>query len=307
MTTKRFEIAFEGEPFEGGAIDVRDLAPTLLAFGSVIQAANKALNGDRAEASLKVAAADHGSFIAQLIVDVSWFADMLDVVAANPDRAVAADQLMSILLKAGTGLAGATVGLLQVIKFLRGRKPDALEPGAHFGHTAITLNRTTLIVDAPTLALLKDIPTREAIENFGRKAAHVKGLENLSIGDPENKSETVEIERKDLPSLDVPEDDAPPEPEVSHRETWLKIISNHFREGYKWRFSDGSDRTFTAVMEDTNFQNRAQEGHQAFTANDAIKCRLREEQTLFSNSLSKEVFVEEVLDFRAGPRQLHLI
>ena len=94
---------------------------------------------------------------------------------------------------------------------------------------------------------------------------------------------------------------------MSHRETWLKIISSHFREGYKWRFSDGSDRTFTAVMEDINFQNRAQEGHQAFTANDAIKCRLREEQTLSGNSLSKDVFVEEVLDFRPGPRQLDLI
>ena len=29
MSKARFAIAFEGEPFEGGAIDVRDLAPTL--------------------------------------------------------------------------------------------------------------------------------------------------------------------------------------------------------------------------------------------------------------------------------------
>ena len=307
MTTKRFQIAFEGGPFDGGAIDVRDLAPALLAFGNIIQAANKALNGDRAEASLKVAAADHGSFIAQLIVDISWIADMLDVVAANPERAVAADQLMSILLKAGTGLGGVTVGLIQAVKFLRGRKPDAVEPAADFGHTAITLNGTTIIVDAPTLQLLKDVPTREAIEDFGHKTMQVRGLDSLSIGDPNDNSERVEIKPRDLPSFRVPEDDAPPEPEISYRETWLKIISSHFREGYKWRFSDGSDRTFTAVMEDTKFQNRAQEGQQAFTANDAIKCRLREEQTISGNSLSKEVFVEEVLDFRAGPRQLNLL
>ena len=45
MTKSCFEIAFEGEPFEEGEIDVRDLAPTLLAFGDVVQAANKVLNG----------------------------------------------------------------------------------------------------------------------------------------------------------------------------------------------------------------------------------------------------------------------
>ena len=32
MTKARFEIAFEGDPFDNGEIDVRDLAPTLLTF-----------------------------------------------------------------------------------------------------------------------------------------------------------------------------------------------------------------------------------------------------------------------------------
>lgn len=71
MTRASFEIVFEGEPFEDGVIDVRDLAPSLLAFGTVVQAANKTLNGERAEASLKLAATDEGSFVAQLVVDVA--------------------------------------------------------------------------------------------------------------------------------------------------------------------------------------------------------------------------------------------
>ena len=53
MSSSSFRIAFEGEPFAEGEIDVNDLAPALLALGEVIQAANRALNGDRADARLK--------------------------------------------------------------------------------------------------------------------------------------------------------------------------------------------------------------------------------------------------------------
>lgn len=306
MSKARFEIAFEGEPFEGGVIDVRDLAPTLLAFGSVVQSANRSLNGERAEASLKLVAGDEGSFVAQLVVDVSWLADMLDAVAANPDRVVAADQLVSLLVKAGGALGTGVVGVLGAIKFLRGRKPDAVELRGD-GTTNITINATTIQVDDRAVKLLKDRPTREAVEDLGRKAASVEGLDRFLIGDREDEEQQVSLERRDLPSLDVPEDEETPEPEVSHRETWLQIISSHFRDGYKWRFSDGGERPFTAVMEDEAFQKRVQEADISLAANDAIKCRLREEQTISGSGLAKSVFVEEVLDHRPGAQQMELL
>ena len=153
-------------------------------------------------------------------------------------------------------------------------------PPREDGTTTITMNDTTIIVADETMKLLRDIPTREAVEDFGRKAAAVKGLERLRIGDRHDEEERVSIERGEFPALAVPEDDEPSDLEVSHRETWLQIISSHFREGYKWRFSDGGERPFTAVMEDEAFQARVQEGDLALTANDAIKCRLREEQAI---------------------------
>ena len=104
VSTSHFGIAFEGEAFADGEIDIRDLAPALLALGDVIQAANRALNGGRAQASLKMRATKHGSFEALLSVDVSLLGaigDMLDTVSANPDRLVAADQLVDLLIKGG--------------------------------------------------------------------------------------------------------------------------------------------------------------------------------------------------------------
>ena len=98
-----------------------------------------------------------------------------------------------------------------------------------------------------------------------------------------------------------------PDTEITHRDAWLKIVSVHFRDGYKWRFSDGGERPFTAEMEDAEFQTKVQEGLVALNANDAIRCRLREEQSLSASSLLKIIYVEEVLEHRPGARQMNLL
>jgi hypothetical protein len=291
LTKARFEIAFEGDPFEDGEIDVRDLAPTLLAFGNVVQTANKALNGDRADACLKVAATDQGSFVAALTMDVGWLTDMLDAMSAHPQRVVAADQLMDLLIKAGSIVGGGAMGLFAAIKALKGKRPEKVEARGD-GTTEITVNQSTFVVDDRTVALLQDLPTREAVEDLGAKAARVDGLDNLRIGTDSAEVEAVRLARTDFPSLKVPPEPDEPDTEITHRDAWLKIVSVHFRDGYKWRFSDGGERPFTAEMEDAEFQNKVQEGLVALNANDAIRCRLREEQSLSASSLLKNVYVE---------------
>lgn len=306
MTKARFEIAFEGDPFNDGEIDVRDLAPTLLAFGNVVQAANKALNGDRADARLKVAATEQGSFVAALTMDVGWLTDMLDAVNAHPQRVVAADQLMELLIKAGTIVGGSALGLFAAIRILKGKRPEKVEPLGD-GTTEITTNKTTFIVDDLTVKLLQDLKTREAVEDLGAKAARVDGLDSLRIGENAEGIEAVRLTRNDLPSLKVPPEPDEPDNEVTHRDAWLKIVSVHFRDGYKWRFSDGGERPFTAEIEDAEFLNKVQEGLVALNANDAIRCRLREEQSFSASSLLKIVYVEKVLEHRPGARQMNLL
>ncbi len=222
MTKARFEIAFEGDPFEDGEIDVRDLAPTLLAFGNVVQTANKALNGDRADARLKVAATDQGSFVAALTMDVGWLTDMLDAMSAHPQRVVAADQLMDLLIKAGSIVGGGAMGLFAAIKALKGKRPEKVEARGD-GTTEITVNQSTFVVDDRTVALLQDLPTREAVEDLGAKAARVDGLDNLRIGTDSAEVEAVRLARTDFPSLKVPPEPDEPDTEITHRDAWLKV------------------------------------------------------------------------------------
>ena len=54
MSIADFQIAYDGEAVRAGSMDVRDLAPALLAVGDLVSQANVILNGDRATASVRV-------------------------------------------------------------------------------------------------------------------------------------------------------------------------------------------------------------------------------------------------------------
>ncbi len=310
MSSSSFRVAFEGLPFENGEMAVSDLAPALLALGEVVQAANKALNGGKAEARLKLKATNVGSFEALLSIDVSMIdaiKDMLDAVVDNPDRLVAANELLDLLIKGGSIIGTTALGLFAAIKFLRGRKPETVEKRSD-GFTAITVNQTTIIVDQRTVTLLEDFPTRVALEVFGEKALGIEGVDSFRIGEKGAELEDIVLSKEDRSSFRVP-DPTEEEPLIEHieREVLLKIITSHFRDGYKWRFTDGGEKPFTADIEDTLFLNSVLDGKLSLSANDTLRCRIQEEQRLTSTGLTKEIKVVEVVEHIPGARQLRLL
>ena len=309
MSSSTFAFAFEGETFDDGEIDVRDLAPALLSLGEVVQAANRALNGNRAQATLRMKATNLGSFEALLSVDISFLSsigDMLDAISENPDRVVAASQLLDLLLKAG-GMGGSVVvGLFAVLKWLKGRKPDEVSAQPN-GTTVIVKDGGSVVIDQRTMVLLNDIGTRQAVEDFGRKALNVSGVTSVRLGEV-GDAPHLQIEKGDLAALKVPEPVvAAPLIEIIDREVLLRIVTSAFRDDYKWRFSDGGEKPFTAEMQDTDFMNAVSEGKTPLSANDTLRCLIREEQVLGATGLSKEVAVIRVLEHIPGPTQLKLI
>lgn len=309
MSSSAFRIAFEGEAFEDGEIDVNDLAPALLALGDVVQSANRALNGDRADARLKLKATREGSFEALLSIDISMIdaiKDMLDAVADNPDRIIAADQLLDLLLKGGKIAGGTVLGLFAAVRCLKGRRPKKVNERDN-GTTSITVEETTIIVDSRTVRLLEDPPTREALEEFSDKSLGVPGVTAIRVGEKGSPDDLV-LTSSDRSAFKVPEPvDEEPKVEVVEREVWLKIITSHFRDGYKWRFTDGGEKPFTAEMADPQFIRQVQEGKITLSANDTLRCRVREEQRLSFSGLTKTQQVVEVLEHIPGARQLRLL
>ncbi|WP_208351629.1 hypothetical protein [Pseudaestuariivita rosea] len=305
MDNASFSIAFEGQPFDKGEIDIKDLAPALLALGDIVQSANKALNGDRAEARLKVRATKEGSFEALLALDVSWITDMLDLAAANPDRMSAAKDIVDLLFKAGGGVGATTIGVVQALKFFRGKKPEKIEEKSSV--VSITIDNTTIQMEPQAFTLLRDQATREKIEKFSKRTLNINGLDSVRIEGGADK-EPLSITSSEMSALRIPEpSDDEVETQINHLTLWLKLVTPQFEDGYKWRFSDGGEHRFTAIMEDTDFLNPVLAGDVTMSANDTLRCLIREEQEIRGGNIVKTVFVERVYDHRRGDTQLRLI
>lgn len=311
MSRSTFQVAFEGEALADGEIDVRDLAPSLLALGDVIQAANAALNGKRADAKLMVKATSRGSFVANLAVDVSFLSvvgDLLDTIADNPDRVAAAKELISLLLGGGTVLGGTTVGVMKVLRMLKGKKPEEVVQNSD-GTTTIVNNGTMIMVDPRAMKILNDLPTRKAIEDFAVKSTGAKGVEQIRFEAPELEGfEPLALTKEDRAALSVPPvDELPSVTEQTEREALLRIWVVPLQGDYVWRFSDGGEKPFSATIDDTDFINAVAEAKVTFARGDILRRRIVEQQTLKGEALQKDVRIVKVIEHITAPRQPRLI
>ena len=79
-------------------MDVRDLAPALLAFGNLIEATNRIVNGDSATTKVQVKTVGPVSFLIGLDVTVAFVQSVRDFLAGP--EATAAANLVGILTAA---------------------------------------------------------------------------------------------------------------------------------------------------------------------------------------------------------------
>jgi hypothetical protein len=54
MNTAQFSIYFDGPALREGTMDVRDLAPAMLALGDMLEHANRVVNGPEVTVSVRV-------------------------------------------------------------------------------------------------------------------------------------------------------------------------------------------------------------------------------------------------------------
>ena len=126
MTTRtgqevEFSVSYEGDALAQNTMDVRDLAPALLALGQSFERANSLFNGDRASISLRIRATKPGSFEIGLFLQ-QVLEGATDVLSG--DLMVSAFVLKELLI--GGGDKGV-IGLLQFLKHLGGKKPQQIE------------------------------------------------------------------------------------------------------------------------------------------------------------------------------------
>lgn len=295
MSKASFIVAFEGPGVRDGSIDVRDLAPALLSLGQLVDAANRAVNGDNHPARLHAKAVSHGSFEVSLDVVLSGWEYVRDILLS--DDVDGAKQLVEWIGIVAT----PTATLFGVYRFLKGRKPDAVRRSG--GRITIELDGQSLEVPLEVLRIYQDVAVNDAVQRL-TDSLESEAIDAIEFRDPTGGSPTERLTAADREAFVLPEPERPVLTDET-RQMALSIRSLAFQEGNKWRLFDGQN-VITATIEDSEFLRRVERNIVRFAKSDILVCEVRTVQRQTKTGLQTEHFVKKVVEYRSAPSQIEL-
>ena len=235
-----FAVSYEGPAFVEHTMEVRDLAPALLALGQAFDRANSLLNGDRASINLSIRATRPGSF--ELILFLEQMLEGAGDILTG-DLFSSAANLTEIV----TGGPVLGVGLFTLIKRLRGKKPN-VGPQQPDG-VIFEAENVRIVVPTEVARLYSDKPIRDQLEAFVRPLGR-EGVERVVFR--RDQTELESVRREEVEYFKAEAESANKTEYIIPRQR-LQIASLVFNQKGKWRLSDGANVHWYA-MEDQDFR-----------------------------------------------------
>lgn len=289
-----FSVSYDGDALAQNTMDVRDLAPALLALGQSFERANSLFNGNRASVSLHIRATKPGSFEIGLLLQ-QLLEGATDVLSG--DLMVSAFVLKELLVGGG---GQGIIGLLQLLKQLHGKKPKQIDET----RDGITFEADNIKLFIPTevARLYNDRPTRDNIEAVIRPLLK-QGIDTVVF--KENNEEIESIQKSEAGYFNSGDYDSDNSVEHVIPRQRLQIASLTFDKDGKWRLSDGANIHWY-TMDDQNFLKEIQQGKR-FGKDDILICEVLLIQNIDVNGkLKLEYVVKRVLKHIPPAQQLSL-
>jgi len=295
MSTLR--ITYDGEALATHEMEVRQLAPALLAMGDLLESANRVLNGTDSKISISVKGSfKTGSFAIDLIFQQGWVKSVVDMF--NSKEAVAVVSILSLL-----GLSGkdATKGLIGIIKWLRGRNITNVVKADH--NATLFVDEDSIEIELSVLQLLMDIDVRKALEASITEPLSKKGIDVFASGtDGEIFASVSSAESIWFTSPDAAEQTI----SETEGEERLQLLAVVFKDDNKWRFTDGGGGFYATIL-DVEFLNRVDRDEERFGKNDLFRVLVRRRSYLDSSAILKqEISIIRVIEHTPSARQIRL-
>lgn len=298
MDMSQFRITYDGPALETSEMDVRELAPALLAVGDLLEASTKALCGDQVRPQVSVRGSfKTGSFGIDFTLATSLASKMRELFAGNEATAVA--NAIAILGALGIVAEAGKRGLLSVLKWVRGRQIERVQ--INESSATLFVDGDQLEIELSVLALLRDVSVREATVRVLQPLER-EGITMFAAGT--NTDATVVITDNEIGWFS-----APPQSDVllldETRKMAFSIVSLAFKDDNKWRLYDGA-ATIHATIADSEFLSRVDHNLVSFAKGDVLVCRVHVRQWQTPTGAKTEYEVVQVLEHRAAARQIPL-
>jgi hypothetical protein len=290
-----FKIAYDGEALRSHIMDVRDLAPALLAFGKLFDESNRVLNGNKTTVKLQVKATSPASFDIVFQLDQSFIEQVTGLLTG--DMVTSALNLLTIM---GFATGASTYSFLWLIRKLQGKRPTSIKDRKD-GTVEIKYDSETFIVPIELLRLYQDIAVRKAAQEILEPLKN-EGIDTFKVI---NNNVTVNVINKiDVVYYQLPEvhDEVILE---SDKKAAYSIVSLAFKEDNKWRLYDGNS-TISVTMTDDDFLYQVDNNLVSFAKGDILICEVKTIQYRTEAGLRTEHEVLKVVEHKQAARQLKL-
>lgn len=286
-------VRYDGPALDAHRMDVRQLAPSLLALADLFTHAHLATGGGYSHApALEVAGRREGSLVVDLSL-TTWHggASAVDLFDEGPDAAATqAARLSSSVLSAMRW---------SLLAHRKGRE-DRVVPVPPGGIRVTWQDGTHL--DAPQDAqVLVNDPDFAKTVGRAMEPLRSEGVERIELGrGRRGQEEAVAVRRDDLPAFNTlePEDDLLSD---NVRKVAIRVENLAFKEGNKWRINDGTSSLW-ASLHDLPFLQQVTSGEARFAHGDSLLVVMRDKQYRTADGgLRGEHFIERVLEHRSVP------
>ncbi len=158
-----FHIVYDGPALESNEMDIKELAPALMAISDALEEANRIFNKGRATVGINVKGSfKTGCFDIDLSVNQALIDSLVNIF--SEDKVVAGATLLQYLGLAAPVVGFSGKGLLQVIKWLNNRKIKKIDIKED-GTANITLTDDDMTsVEKEIIALLRSYTVRKSLE-----------------------------------------------------------------------------------------------------------------------------------------------